>query len=387
MIRWTWHPTVLAPPNTGHGMFSGTGFMTLDGRAAAVYHGQGSNRNWIVYALDDAMDTWSEPEVMLPRDKHGELMTKERYFDPDIWIMDGKYYGLNGRSSSMPPTLMKSDNLKDWTFIGELLHPDFDEAKLGVKKGEDISCPNVFKLGDKWVLVCISHRLGCRYFVGGFRNEQFLPEQHALMGGLSKRYFAPETLLTPDGRRVIWTWFFGGQTKGVQSLPVEMALPSDGVMRYRPIRELESLRTDAKRGGNVAVAKDRPVVLEKIRGDHLELAIEVRNPGDSGFGVDVLCDDAGRNGLRIRVDAAAGMLVAGNEKAPFKLKKGEPLALRIFVDGTLVEVFANERQYVMTDKPRKAGVKIDDRVALSAARDMRVDRIAGWRMQSAHTPE
>ena len=28
MIHWKWHPTVLIPPNTGHGMFSGTGFFT-----------------------------------------------------------------------------------------------------------------------------------------------------------------------------------------------------------------------------------------------------------------------------------------------------------------------------------------------------------------------
>lgn len=42
MVRWEWHKTVLAPPTTGHGMFSGTGFITKDGRAAMVYHGEGS---------------------------------------------------------------------------------------------------------------------------------------------------------------------------------------------------------------------------------------------------------------------------------------------------------------------------------------------------------
>ena len=49
-------------------------------------------------------------------------------------------------------------------------NPDFDEEKLGVIKEEDISCPNFFKLGDKWVLTCISHRLGCRYFIGDFKD-------------------------------------------------------------------------------------------------------------------------------------------------------------------------------------------------------------------------
>ena len=384
MVHWKWHPTVLAPPNTGHGMFSGTGFMTKDGKAAAVYHGQGSGRNWIVYAEDDTMDAWSKPEVMLPRDEDGNLMENVRYFDPDIWLMDGKYYGLNARSSKEPPTIMKSDNLKDWTFLGELLHPGFDAKKLGVEVGEDISCPNFFKLGNKWVLVCISHRLGCRYFVGDFKNEQFLPEQHALMGGMSNRYFAPESLLTPDGRRVNWAWFFGGQTKGVQSLPMEMELPDDGVMRFRPLRELESLRYDEKSCEDIKVAKDKPVLLEQIRGEHVELEVVVENPGEGSLGVDVLCDELGRNGLPIRVDREAGMLVVGNEKAPLELKNREPLTLRIFVDTTIVEVFANQRQYVITDKPREAGAKTDGRIALFSEKgDLTVDKVTGWQMKSA----
>jgi sucrose-6-phosphate hydrolase SacC (GH32 family) len=72
MVHWKWHPTVLAPPNTGHGMFSGTGFFTKDGQPAIVYHGQGSNRNWIQYALDDKLNKWTKPQVMLPRGKDGK---------------------------------------------------------------------------------------------------------------------------------------------------------------------------------------------------------------------------------------------------------------------------------------------------------------------------
>ncbi|NIY16559.1 MAG: hypothetical protein GWM98_17520, partial [Nitrospinaceae bacterium] len=49
MVHWKWHPTVLGPTTMGHGMFSGTGFFTKDGRPAMVYHGQRSNRNWIAY--------------------------------------------------------------------------------------------------------------------------------------------------------------------------------------------------------------------------------------------------------------------------------------------------------------------------------------------------
>jgi len=385
MVHWKWHPTVLAPPNTGHGMFSGTAFMTTDGKAAAVYHGQGSGRNWIVFALDDNMDKWTEPEVMLPKDKDGNLMEWEKYFDPDIWLMDGVYYGLNGVSSGEPPTIMKSDDLKNWTFIGELLHPDFDEKKLGVGKNEDISCPNIFKLGDKWVLVCISHKLGCRYFIGDFQNEQFLPEQHGLLGGNSRRYFAPESLLTKDGRRVNWAWYFGGEVKGVQSLPIELELPGDEVLRIRPLRELQGLRYGAKSLAKATVKGGQTRVLRELKGDHVELELLVKNTGENDFGVNVLCDEDGQQGLKINVNRESGLLEVGNEKSPLELEDNETLALRVFVDATLVEVFANDRVVVMADKRRGAGQKINDRIALfSQSSDLTVDKITVWKMRSAY---
>lgn len=385
MVHWKWHPTVLAPPVTGHGMFSGTGFFTKEGKPAMVYCGTGSRRNWIAYGLDDNLDKWSKPEVMLPRDADGRLMESEPYFDPDIWLMNGVYYGLNGVSNSKPPVIMKSDDLKEWKYIGELLHEDFNEKALGVKKSEDISCPNMFKLGNKWVLLCISHRLGCRYFIGSFKDEHYLPEFHAKMGGSSNRYFAPESLVTEDGRRVMWAWFRGGETPGVQSLPTELSLPGDGVMRIKPLRELESLRYDEKSQENLEVKQGLPLVLDRIKGDHLELKLTISNSDRHNFGVDVLCDDAGTAGLRITVNREKNLLEVGNEGLPFELKPGEPLTLRIFVDSTLVEVFANDRQIVMNDKGRKAGSKINNRVALfSIGPNLKVDTITGWQMKSAY---
>jgi len=384
MVHWKWHPTVLVPPVTGHGMFSGTGFFTREGKPAMVYCGWGSKRNWILYGLDDDLNKWGNPHVMLPRDKGGKLLDKAPYFDPDIWLDGETYYGMNARSSRVAPVIMKSKDLKNWTQLGELLHPDFDEKKLGVSKGEDISCPNMFKLGKKWVLVCISHRLGCRYFIGEFKNEQYLPEQHALMGGLSKRFFAPESLLTKDGRRVMWAWFFGGQTKGVQSLPRELELPEDGILRIKPLRELESLRYEKQSRENIAVKTDTDLVLKKIKGDHLELKAVVKETGKKNFGVAVLCDDQGKAGVRINVNRTKNMLEVGTEKAPFKLKKAQPLTLRVFVDGTIVEVFANDIQAVIADKRRAAGAKIDDRVVLfSAGGDLKIDKITAWKMKSS----
>jgi sucrose-6-phosphate hydrolase SacC (GH32 family) len=60
--------------------------------------------------------------------------------------------------------------------------------------------------------------------------------------------------------------------------------------------------------------------------------------------MDVLCDKNGENGLRVAVLAESKTLRVGNVYAPFELKKGEDLALRVFIDKNLVEVFANDRQ-------------------------------------------
>ena len=331
--------------------------------------------------------------MMLPKDKNGVLLKNEKYFDPDIWIMDGMYYGLNARSSGEPPVIMKSNNLKDWTHIGELLHPDFDEKKLGVRRQEDISCPNFFKLGHpstglgagKWVLVCISHGLGCRYFIGDFVNEQFLPESHAILGERGNQYFAPETLLTPDNRRVLWSWYRGASIKSIQSLPTELALGADGEMRIRPIRELEALRYGQKQEQDVLVKKGAPTILDNISGDRLELMLEIQDSGEYSFGLDVLCNDEGKDGLRITINRENGRLEVGSHHLPYTLESNEPLTLRIFIDGMLVEVFANETQMVMGDQKREAEEPINDAVTIFTDGDeLKVDKFTAWQMKSIY---
>jgi beta-fructofuranosidase len=42
-------------------MFSGTGFLTRDGRPAAIYHGKGSDRNQIAIATDRSLTAWEKP--------------------------------------------------------------------------------------------------------------------------------------------------------------------------------------------------------------------------------------------------------------------------------------------------------------------------------------
>jgi beta-fructofuranosidase len=52
--------------------------------------------------------------------------------------------------------------LKKWTKCGEFLA----HAYPGIDINEDIACADFFQVEKKWVMVCISHRLGARYYVG-----------------------------------------------------------------------------------------------------------------------------------------------------------------------------------------------------------------------------
>jgi len=401
MVHWKWHPTVLGPSTMGHGMFSGTGFITKDGRAAVIYHGQGSNRNWISYALDDDLDQWSRPEEVLPHDKDGNPLKSMSYFDPDLWINNGIYYALNGRSDRESAVIMKSEDLKQWAYIGELLHPEFDEKKLGVGRDENVACPNMFKLGDKWVLLCISHRLGCRYFIGDFKDERFLPERHGMMNWAAWDFFAPESLLTPDGRRVMWAWctpifvkqyhpiprtrnfpslLKGKIQTGIQSLPRELSLSEDGELLIKPLRELKKLRTDEKSVPELTVKSDTVHVLEGVSGDTMELEIVLEAPSAPEFGVNVLCEQDGKKGFSIASGKASKTLTVGYIHPPFELREGEDLTLRIFIDKNMIEVFANDRQAAVAWHEYDPG---DLNISLfSKGGDLKCKRISSWKMKS-----
>lgn len=341
MVHWKWHPTVLAPPTTGHGMFSGTGFYKKDGTPAIIYHGQGSGRNWIQYPLDDQFNSWSDPEPVLPKTAEGNA-PNIRHWDPDCWLHGETYYALSGGKN---PQLMSSTDLKKWTYLGDLLHADYP-ADLGVPKGEDISCANMFRIGDKWMLLCISHSLGCRYYLGDFKDEKYLPEFHAMMSWNGNHFFAPESILTRDGRRVMWAWLLRMPIapSGVQCLPRELELPADGVLRIRPLRELATLRRGEKSWKRVRIKDGAELPLDGLTGDAIELEVTFASPVARECGVHLLADAGGQGGISIIAGAARKTLKVGAVEAPFELKPGEDLTLRVFVDKNLVEVFANHRQ-------------------------------------------
>jgi sucrose-6-phosphate hydrolase SacC (GH32 family) len=378
LLHWTWQPTKLQPSFTGHGMYSGTGFITKEGKPAAIYHGQASGRNQIAIAKDNRLSAWEKPYPVEVRNADGKEPAIS-HWDPDCFLIGDTYYAISGGKG---PPVFKSKDLKNWTFIGPFLKHDLPDV-LNV---EDISCANFFKLGDKWMLLCISHQLGCRYYIGDWdaKAEQFVPQKHGRMNWRRedqafeehwRDFFAPESVLTPDGRRVMWAWCATLnkelRPKTLQSLPRELSLPADGILRIKPLRELESLRYDPVVQDNivvpVGVPNDRAPVdwhqLAQLPGDAVEIRITV--PRDQAerkrFGFR-LFGEGKTGGLPIIIRPETGTIRVGTTEAPFAvadLPAGEDVELRIFVDKYLVEVFANDRQAMIAahmDYQNKTGL-------------------------------
>ena len=135
----------------------------------------------------------------------------------------------------------------------------------------------------------------------------------------------------------------------------------------------------------IQMKKNSSKPIDGMNGDHCEIELVIAKTGNRSFGIDVLCNEEGHDGLRIKVNREKNLLEVGDQNGDFTLKSGEPLSMRIFVDACLVEVFANEKQVVMADKKRPVGTKIKDRIAFfSGETDLLVDHLSFWKMKSAY---
>lgn len=374
LFHWRHHPTGLID-----GMYSGNCFLNKDGVPTVCYH-QVKQGNAMAVALDEDLNEWRKlpsnpitPKTR-PGDAHHGLY---RSWDPFGWRDGETYYAIFGGTR---PAVAKASALEGpWRYVGDL----FGGAVEGVSLDEDVSCPDLFRLGGgpgesatpggsgaaggKDVLLCISHRLGCRYYVGEWRGERFHPERHEQLSWVDNGFFAPESLLDDKGRRIMWAWLldepeFGARSahgwSGTLSLPRVLTLGDDGRLRMDVPEEIERLRYSPVRRDAFNLAPDATLPLDDIAGDSLELQVEMDSATASAYGVKVrvapdaseetsIYYDAAKKRLKVDTRRAGPNDAPGKlEAAPFELASGERLRLRVFVDRSVVEVFANDRQAV-----------------------------------------
>jgi len=365
LVHWEWHPTVLSKVNQGHGMFSGTAFETMEGEIAIIYHGSGPDSNYVAVATNPNLDEWGKPMVINPLDPDTDQPVDYwAWWDPDLWILDDTYYALTGWED---PSIMTSTDLQNWTWKGKLFHPDYSGFPAsGIDRStEDVSCANMFSMGDKWMLLCLSHgqqsnAKGCSYYLGDFVEGKYLPEDHGRMNFHNDTenpevatFHAPESMLTPDGRRVMWAWIqCDASPSGIQSLAREIWLGADSTLRMKPIEELKALRTNEVSQSDITVTSNSPYEFSEPTGNNVEFTVTFKAPLPDEFGVKFLTDPDDADGITITAGAHRTDIeiseVNGNTAdaihPPLSLESGEDLAVRVYIDNQVVEIFFNEKQ-------------------------------------------
>jgi beta-fructofuranosidase len=180
-------------------------------------------------------------------------------------------------------------------------------------------------------------------------------------------YFAPEAMIDGKGRQIMWSWIFDDRPDslknyygwtGTYGLPRSLWLGSDGTLRMRPVSELEALRMNEVTIPKVKVGSGSEVKLNEPGNELMELEVTIQPNDAKQFGVKVCVSEDGReetviyydrSDRKLKFDTRKSGLTIGRkiiEEAPLELNNGEPLVLRIFVDKSIVEVFANDRQAI-----------------------------------------
>jgi sucrose-6-phosphate hydrolase SacC (GH32 family) len=388
LVNWVRHPPSLIHRrgDPDRGIFSGNAFINKKGVPMLQWYGLNAG---VCLAEPEDLD-----DPYLTRwNKHPKNPVIGGGWDPWLGVIDDKYYCIVGGGRNKDGTdtgiLHTSDDLLTWKRHGPFYQPRKIWLDPWPGRGlEDLSCPDFFQLGDKWVLMCISHLRGLRAYVGDFDKaaHRFHPEKLVRMNWPGGMLFAGESLKSPDGRRIFWVMIhdprIGPSQHATQrnsmTLPRVLDIDSDDNLLISPAPELKTLRREHYRVDNVALRDGEVRSFPKLNGDTVELKICIDLGTASRAGVKVLCQPDGSEQTVISYDRAKKVLIldlsqcsqrddfaytippytASHSRqpprendhrvieAPLELKQGESLNLRIFIDRCVLEVFANERQSI-----------------------------------------
>ena len=395
LVHWIHHPVPLTvgsnDPETA--VFAGGALSNKDGVPTMIYHGLHSG-TCIATSEDDDLIHWikspANPVIRLPKEGDPEY-GRYHVWDTCGWLRDGVYYSISGDHPDVPPAtngdiayLFRSHDLVNW----EYMHPFYKSDRRWTPADEDCSCPDFFPLGNKHVLMFISHTQGTQYYIGRYENDRFHPERHGKMNWPGGPVFAQDSLIDDKGRRIMWAWACESRERdtqltngwsGVMTMPRILSLDNDGTMLIKPPEELTALRVNPRITEHLTVPADTDLTLKGIGGDTLELSMNVDLRQTREFGIKVRCSPDGVEETVIIYDVFAGLLKIDTSKssrsknifqpfpmpqaaffpremrtakdvrvqeAPLKLKTGELLELRVFLDHSILEVFANGRQCV-----------------------------------------
>ena len=248
------------------------------------------------------------------------------------WVMV-LYVGYPISNPGNHPTaqIFNSENLKDWTYQSRV-DGFFD-------------CPVLYELpldGDaanpRWIIHCAD----MKYKVGRFDGKTFIPETgliEAHKGKAGESAYAAQIFRNmPQGRAVEMAWLYNDRAgaRQMMTFPSELSLvtTADGPrLRWQPVPEIQHLYGVAKRWRDLALTADEsPVMLG--RGRHLDIQARI----DLGHAREI---EINLRGLPIVLHPETKELTFRGYSLPLRLK-GNRLQLRLLLDETSLEIFADD---------------------------------------------
>ena len=387
LLHWDYLPCALAPDTAADaaGCFSGSAVPLPDGRLLLLYTGVqpaatghkelqaqcaavGNGRDFVKDAANPVIPTDMLPEGFCTAD----------FRDPKLWFENGRYYcvaAARHQTEQGTILLFESPDGHDWRYVTQL---DSSHDALG-KMWE---CPDFFALDGVQVLLISPQEMRATAdgeFHAGEGTVALLgrydPATHAFARQTAQAidygldFYAPQTTLAPDGRRILVAWMQSWATAPVNPAACEkpwfgrMTLPRElriqnGRLYQAPVREIETLWRDKTELTGVTV--ESRAALPGIGGRSLDLTVTVdaaASPGCRRFTMrfgesavlynEIRCD-LDRGELAFDRSHGGSRRDAPHTRHIKAAPKDGRLTLRLILDKDCAELFVNDGERVLS---------------------------------------
>ena len=403
LLHWDFLPAAIAPDskNDKEGCFSGCGIETDDGQLALIYTGVKRNKRAEskkvqiqCLAVGDGVNFHKNKNAVIDSSQVPDGCSIEDFRDPKVVrTEDGSFnlYAVNRNEEGKGQVLVyKSSDLECWEFCGCFLKNDFE---LGIMW----ECPDFFSLDEKSVLMLSTQDVvqsevldpgsAGVCLIGNYDEVSYKFEKEKIQQidrGLD--FYAQQTVLTPDGRRVMIGWMQNwdilnyrlknAKWFGQMSVPREIKI-ENGCLLQSPIREIEQYRQNRKEIKSLRIEDEKQDV-SQIKGNHLDITLTVKKYDTdlSYFAINLFEGTFEGNGhyARVYYDFVRGK--AGVDRSHAGVKNAllcerycsynpvnGALELRIIVDSNSVEVFWGRGELAMSmcvyDEKCGSGVSVE----------------------------
>jgi len=390
LLHWEYLPAALAPdsPLDRDGCFSGSAVELADGRHLLMYtgvsagpkqpDGTSDDTQTQCIAVGDGVDY--EKYVGNPVLTHADLPdggSKADFRDPKLWReVDGTYRCVIGNrpaDGSGQILYYSSQDGFRWKFESVLAE---NKNRFGLMW----ECPDFFELDGQHVLLTSPQDMlpsgfeyhngnGTLCLIGDFdRQSKTFRETHNQAIDYGIDFYATQTLLTPDGRRVMVAWMQNWDALAVAARNVpwfgQMTIPRElsvrnGRLYQWPVRELDALRSG--RVSYQGVNFEGELALEGIKGRRADVTIALK-PGDREklykkftvwFGQDdeyhtAVSFHPGESILKIDRKFSGSRRAIIHQRRCKVPQNGGNITLRMILDRFSVEIFVNHGEQTLS---------------------------------------